>query len=117
MTVTDLEGRFDAVSVTSGSLAAVTVDAVRTAARVISNRAPDGSDPGVVAVVQRLEQAAHTAARLLDGVTPLEAEQENPGEEPAYLAGGGYPNEPAETKQQRRSAPRTTSATEGQEGD
>jgi hypothetical protein len=115
MTVTDLEGRFDVVSVTSGSLAAVTVDAVRTAARVISNRAPDGSDPGVVAVVQHLEQAAHTAARLLDGVTPLEAEQDT-APEPAYFAGGGYPNEPAETKR-RQSSARTKPAKEGEEGD
>jgi hypothetical protein len=63
--VHDLEGRFDAITVNPGTIAATAVQAIREAARGINNLV-DGEPYQLVTVIQGLETAAHTAGQYLD---------------------------------------------------
>jgi SAP domain len=65
MGVSDLDARFDQVSVTPGSVAAQLIDKLRAVAHEL-NDAVQGEPYQLVTVIQQLEVCAFQAARYLD---------------------------------------------------
>lgn len=65
MGVHDLEARFDAITVRDGTIGQAAVEATRKVAREINDQV-NGEPYQLVAFIQGLESAAHTAATYLD---------------------------------------------------